>query len=155
RVGGVLTSPVGRTGPGQHCAHTPHLCAKVMALQINRHAIRLEQCLQGIHNLLPDPFLNRETLREQANEAREVGDANDPRASDVALVGMPEKWQGLVFAEGKEGERPLDHLVKSASRLSPAFCFERRDQLRVAVIACRYVQESADKAPWGVSRGRG
>jgi hypothetical protein len=115
----------------------------------------LEQCLQGIHNLLPDPFLNGETLREQANEARELGDANDPRASDVAHVGMPEKWQGVVFAERKERDRPLDHLVQSAIRLSPAFGREGRDQLGVAVIACRYVQEGADKAPWGVPRGRG
>jgi len=69
----------------------------LMGFEIDGNSVRLEHRFQGIGDLLPDVFLHRKALREQAHEAGELGNADDMLMRDVAYVGMPMKGQRVVF----------------------------------------------------------
>ena len=88
-----------------------HLHAEVIGLQVDRHAMRLEHCLQRVGDLLADPFLHRKALSEEADEPRQFGDANDLLVGDVPDVGVPVEWQGVVLTERVELYGSLDNLA--------------------------------------------
>src|SRR5919198_4951784 len=50
-------------------ADAPHLRAEVHRLEVDRHAVRLEQPLEEVGDLGPDPLLHREPPGEQPDEA--------------------------------------------------------------------------------------
>ena len=64
--------PDGRAGHRCNLADPAHLGAKVMGLQVDGDAVRLEHGLQGICNLLADSLLNRKSFAKQTHEARQL-----------------------------------------------------------------------------------
>ncbi len=87
----------------------------MVGLEIERDPVRLKHRIEGIHNLLPQPFLDRKTSGKQPYEAGELGNADDGLMREIADVGMPEKWQGMVLAQrekadGSRSPGPIDRL---------------------------------------------
>src|SRR2546429_7644565 len=102
---------------------------------MHRHAMRLEHAHELVRNLDPDALLDGEAAREDADQARELGDADDLLVRDVPDIRVAVEWQGVVLAEGIELDRPLDDLADSAVGPAMAFGRKRGQQLGVALIA--------------------
>ena len=115
----------------------------------------LQHRLQGVGDLLAQPLLHGEALGEEAHQPGELGQADDVLVRDVADVGAAENRQGMVLAQAEELDRAFDQLADPAVRAAPALGGEDGEQLRVAVVAGRAIEQGLDEAPRGVARRRG
>jgi hypothetical protein len=85
-----------------------------MGGQVHRDPVGLELGDELVGDLLPDPLLHREALREEVYEPGQFRDADDVLVGDVADVGAPGERQGVVLAQGEEVDRTLDNLAQAA-----------------------------------------
>ena len=74
---------------------------------------------------------------------------------DVADIGMTEERKGVVFAEGVEGDRALDHLADLAIGTTRALGGKRGDQLGVALVAFGRVEHRSQVAVGRLDGARG
>ena len=84
RIALILTSPQRRARQGAGISDSPHLHAEMMRFQVHRQTVWLEHRIEAGDNLLPQPFLDRETLRKQPYQPRQFGDADDVLVRDIA-----------------------------------------------------------------------
>src|SRR5947209_12383179 len=98
----VLASPEGGAGQWGRFSYSPHLSTKVMGFEIHGYTVGLKHRIQGISDLLPDPFLHRKTLGEQAHEAGELRNTDDVLMSDISDIGMTIKRERVVLTKGKK-----------------------------------------------------
>ena len=125
------------------------MCA---ASSLHRDAARAGELPQSVGDLLGEPLLHREAPRVEPHEPRELRDAEDLVAGDVADVGAAVERQRMVLAQRVEADRALDDLrVAPLDALGP-LGREERAQLRVAVVAGRRVEERLQEAPRRVAR---
>src|SRR4029079_10048365 len=88
----------------------------------------------------------------EAHEARELRDAEDLVAGDIADVRTTMERERVMFAERIKADRALDDLrVTSLDALGP-LRREYRAQLRIAVVAGGRVEERAHEPPWRLAR---
>jgi hypothetical protein len=100
----VLAPPHHRLGQWARIPDAPHLDTEMVGLEIDGDPVRLKHRIAGMHNLLPQSFLDRKTLGKQPHEAGELGNAEDGLMREIADVGMPEKGQGMVLAQREKCE---------------------------------------------------
>ena len=96
-----------------------HLRAEVRRLEVDGDAARRDELDERVGDLLAEPLLHGEAPREQAHEPRQLRDADDPVAGDVADVRDAVERQRVVLAEALERDRPLDDLAARDSRAAP------------------------------------
>ena len=118
-----------------------HLCAEVRGLEVDGDAARLDQLDERVGDLLAEPLLHREAAREQAHEPRQLRDADDLVAGDVAHVCDAVERQRVVLTEADERDRPLDDLPGERERELRRLARKGGHQLLVAVVAGRRVVE--------------
>src|SRR5439155_3229230 len=131
-----------------------HCGAHVRGLQLDRDAARAGELAQAVRDLLGEPLLHREAPGVKPNEPRQLRDAEDLVACDVADVRTPVERQGMMLAERVKADRSLDDLRVAPFHALGPLGREERAQLRVAVVACRRVVERAQEAPRRVTRAR-
>ena len=133
---------------------TAHPRAQVRGLDVDGHAGRRDQLHQGVGDLLADALLDREALAEETDEPRQLRDTDDLGSGDVADVRDAVEGQGVVLAERVEGDRAFDDLAQRFGTGGRRFGGERRQQLRVAVVAGGRVEEGAEETLRRVTRSR-
>src|SRR5919198_5265344 len=101
---------------------------------------------EGARDLLAEALLQGEPAGEDPYEPRQLRDADDPLASDVADVRDAVERERVVLAEGAERDRPLDDLGEHRLRPVGRLRRERRQQLRIALVARSRVVERAQEA---------
>ena len=102
----------------RECSSTPRIC--VQRCDASRWTATPRGAIsddEPVGDLLAEALLHREPAREEAHEARQLRDADDPLACDVADVRGAEERQRVVLAEALERDRALDDL---ADRATPA-----------------------------------
>jgi hypothetical protein len=60
----------------------------MVGLEIDGYPVRIKHRIEGMHHLLPQPFLDRKTLSKQPHEAGELGNADDGGMREIACVGV-------------------------------------------------------------------
>jgi hypothetical protein len=103
----------------------------MLRFQVNRNAVRGQDPLQPVGELLTDSLLHREPAREQPHQPGQLGPAQNVLMRDVPNVGLAEERQAVVLAPGKERYQPFDDLTDAAVRSAAALGRERLDQLFV------------------------
>src|SRR5207248_11655417 len=116
-----------RVGQWTRIPDAPHLDTEMVGFKIDRNPVRLKHRIEGIHNLLPQPFLDRKTPGKEPHEACELGNADDGLMREIADVGMPEKRQGMVLAQREKRDGSLDHLAQSTVRVTATLRVEHRE----------------------------
>src|SRR4029079_19382087 len=111
-----------------------HLRAEVRGLEVNGDALRRDQLDEAIGDLFAQTLLHGEPTREQAHEARQLRDADDLLARDVADVREAVERERVVLAQALERDRPLDDLARRRA-MAVALRRERREQLRLALVS--------------------
>src|ERR1700687_3292613 len=106
-------------------ADATHLSAQVLGGQVHRDAMRLEESNELVSDLDPDSLLDGEAPREDAHQARELGDADDLLVRDVPDECVSVKRQRMVFTQRKELDRPVDQLADAAVGSPSAFGWKR------------------------------
>src|ERR1051326_5017314 len=142
----VLASPEGGAGQWRRFSYSPHLSTKVMGFEIHGDTVGLKHRIQGISDLLPDPFLHRKTLGEQAHEAGELRNTDNVLVSDISHVGMPVERECVVLTEPKKLDRSLNHLAQAAVWSTTTFGGKHRQQFGIAIIAFGRIKQSLQKA---------
>ena len=112
-----------------------HSGAKVGRLEVDGDAGRRDQLDQRVRNLLADALLDREALAEETDKPRQLRDADDLVAGDVADVRDAVEGQSMVLAERVKRYRPLDDLSQWLRARRLRLGRERRQEFRVAVVA--------------------
>ncbi len=79
--------------------------------------------------------------------------SKDVLVCDVPNVRLAEERQSVMLTEGEERDRSFDDLADTAVRPAMAFGLEGSDQLFVALVPARGVEEGAQKATGSVGRG--
>ena len=87
-----------------------HLRAHVRRLEPHRDALRVDELDERVGDLLAEALLHGEAAGEEADEAGQLGDADDSLAGDVADVGVAGERERVVLAERGERDRPFDDL---------------------------------------------
>ena len=63
-------------------------------------------------------------------------------------MGMAMKRKGVVFAEGKKRDRPLNHLAQAAVWITAAFRIEDFEQFGIAIITFGRLKQPLKKTMW-------
>jgi hypothetical protein len=100
------------------------------------------------------PLLHTEPARQDPDESGQLADADDPLVGHVAHPRLAHERQGVVLAQGEEGDRPLDHLGQVTVAVAMALGREGGQQLGVAVVPVGRVVEGAQEALRGRVRPR-
>ena len=135
-----------------------HLRAEVRRLEVHRDAARLRRARRAVGDLLAEPLLHGEAARVEADEPRQLRDAEDLAAGDVRRRA---RRRGTAARGARRARRTRSALRRSGCarrRRRRALGRERRAQLRVAVSSRRSRRTSpagsaaACRACPGVSR---
>ena len=81
---------------------------------MHRDPPRLDELDERVSDLLAEPLLHREAAGVEADETRQLRDAEDLRAGDVRHVRDAVERQRVVLAEREERDRALDDLAAGA-----------------------------------------
>src|SRR5690348_4992930 len=98
---------------------------------------------QPISTLFPYTTLFRS---EDAHQPGQLGDADDLLVRDVAEEGVAVERQRVVLAQRVEVDRSLDDLADVAVRTAVAFGRKRGEQLGVALITGRRLEQGVEVA---------
>ena len=150
----VQAAPDRRDRDGAVLLDAAHRGAEVRRLEPTATPRAPVELAQPVGDLLGDPLLHREPPRVEPHEPRQLGDAEDLVAGDVADVRAAVERQRVVLAERVEADRALDDLGMRALDAGGPLGREERAQLRVAVVARRRVVERAQEALRRVARAR-
>src|SRR6267143_1860628 len=145
RVRLVVAAPEGRPRCGLGLANASHLGAEVNRLEVDGHAMGLQDARERFGDLAAEPLLNGEAPSEEAHQPSQLGDANDVLMGDVAQVGVAEEGEGVVLAERVERNRAVNHLAQLA--VGPAVALgriEHRAQVSLGrLLGTRRIQRHA------------
>src|SRR5579872_6301752 len=147
RVAFVLTAPERGMRQWAAIAHAAHLNTEMPRFQIDGYPVRLQHLHERGDDLLTQPFLYGEAPGKEAHQPGQFGDADNMLVRDVANVGIAMERQSVMFAEREEADRSLDHLAQVAIHVSPALGIEHFEELGIAIVAFRRLEESLEKAP--------
>jgi len=101
---------------------------------------------------LGHPLPDAETARQDADQARQLADADDLVVGDVADPGPAGEREEVVLAQPGERDRALDDLGELAVGAAPAFGREGRQQLGVAERGRWLSGTSCERPRAGVAR---
>src|SRR6267143_3516416 len=149
RVRLVVAAPEGRPRCGLGLANASHLGAEVNRLEVDGHAMGLQDARESLGDLAAEPLLNGEAPGEEAHQPSELGDANDVLMGDVAQVGVAEEGEGVVLAERVERNWPVNHLAQLTVGPAVALGRKRGHEFGVALVALGRIEHRAQ-----VSLGR-
>lgn len=121
--------------------------------QMDCDAVRQHDLLQGFGELVADAFLHREAAGEQPYQPGQFREPEDVLVCDVPDIRLAEERQSVMLTESEERDRSFDDLADPAVRPTMAFGLEGGDQLFVAFVPARGVEEGAQKAAGCVGRG--
>src|SRR5207245_829852 len=96
-------------------------------------------------DLLAEPLLNGEAACIEAHEPRQLGDAQDLLACDVADVRGAVERQRVVLAEREEGDRAFHDLTVRSLDSGGPLRRKRGAELGVAVVAGGRIEERLEK----------
>ena len=85
----VGASPERGPGGRLHLTHPTHLGTEMRSFQVDGHPVSLEDVLQGVGDLLPQPLLHGEAPGEEAHQPGQLGDADDLLVRDVPAPKLP------------------------------------------------------------------
>ena len=89
-------------------AHPADAHAHVLGLEHDPHALGREVLLQPAGDLLGEPLLHLQPAGEQLDDARQLGQPEDPVARQVGDVRDADEGQQVVLAQRREGDVPGD-----------------------------------------------
>src|SRR5581483_3974150 len=115
------------------------------------HAARVDELDERVRDLLAHPFLDGEAACVEADDPRQLRDADDLAARDVCHVRRPVERKRVMLAQRVERDWPFEDEPGVRGRVLGR---ERGEQLRVAVVACGRVVERAQKARRRLTRAR-
>jgi hypothetical protein len=130
----VEPAPEGRHGARSLLLDSAHLRAQVDGVEMHRNTARLHEVDETVGDLLAEPLLDGEPARVETHEPRQLRDAEDLVAGDVADVRDAVERQRVMLAEREERDRPFDDLAVQAGRALRPLRGKRGTQLRVAVV---------------------
>ena len=93
-----------------------HLRAQVRRLETDGDAARLDQLDERVGDLLAHPLLHREAARVEADESRQLRDADDLVARDVRDVRGAVERQRVMLAQRVERDRAFDDQTRRPRR---------------------------------------
>src|SRR6266550_701479 len=131
-----------------------HLRAQVRCVEVNRHAVRLEHPHQLVCDLYANAFLHCEAPRENADQSRQLRDADDLFVRDVADVGVAVEREYVMLAQRVELDRSLDDLADAAVRAAVTLGRKGGEELRVAFVSGRRLEQGAQVATRGRAGAR-
>src|SRR4029079_11549002 len=109
-----------------------HLRAEMRRLEPNGDAARSNEFFEQVCDLLAEALLHREAARVQADEPRQLRDADDLGPGDVPDVRNAEKGKRVVLAERMEDDRSLDDLAVGPVDGGRPLAREHRPQLGIS-----------------------
>src|SRR3954469_1790133 len=118
-------------------------------LEMHGQAVRLHHVVQVVRDLLPEPFLNREPPRVDANQPRELRDADDLLVRDVRHVSDAVERERVMLAEREERDRTLDDLADRTVGTAVALGREGRQQLGITLVSGSGLEQGTDETPRG------
>ena len=116
----------------------------------HRHAVGLHELFEMVGHLLAYALLNGEPPGEQSHQPGQLGDPDDLLVGDVADMGHSVKRERMVLAQREEGDGSLDDLADPAIGAAAALGREGREQLVIALVPRRGVEQSKQEPPRGV-----
>ncbi len=84
----------------------------MVRFQVDGHAVRRQYVHQGVRNLLSHPLLDGEAPREEPDQPRQLGDADNPLMRDVANVRVPVEGESVMLTERVELDWTLNDLAQ-------------------------------------------
>src|SRR5207248_2446300 len=78
-----------------------HHHTKMLRLNNNGHANRLDPLVDRFRNLHREPLLYLKALRKHIDNTRKLAEADDLSPWQVADVAFSEEWQKVMFAEAE------------------------------------------------------
>src|SRR3954454_13443048 len=127
----------------------------MLRLEVDRDAVGVCQRGDGIGQRVREPLLDCEPTGDQADEPGQLADPQDLLVGDVAEPGVADEREGVVLAERGELDRPFDDLGELAVTPAPALRAERGDELWIALVPVRRLDEGPDEPTRRVTRGVG
>src|SRR5207237_1808211 len=98
-------------------------------------AVRLEQPHELTCDLDANAVLHCEAPRENADQSRQLRDADDLFVRDVADVGVAVEREHVMLAERVELDRSLDDLADAAVRAAVTLRRKGGEELRAACVS--------------------
>ena len=104
--------------------HAAHHHAQMARFDHHAHALRVDRIHDCLRDLLGQPLLQLQPARVHVDQTRELADAEDRAARDVADVAAAEERQHVVLAQAVELDVLHDHhAVGSCVKTAPLMSF--------------------------------